>query len=257
MIHQERYIARNPPRPGGRVRILVISPSEPESGEEGPFPLTSSERAFLLPETQVDEVLCKGAPAEISSERAVARVTPLLVEKALWGESAGYDAIVINCMVDPGVPEIREKAGIPVIGAGRAASGVAATLGDIPDRIFPNTVRVNELATRQDDSVREIVDEARKRVRSRGVDAFVLNCAYLGGASTLVQEKVGVPVMPTTEIALRVAETIVLLGVSPMRPEVAANRLPASRRAVLRYKDRVLAAVRHGRLKLGQLLNPR
>lgn len=237
MIHQDRYIQRIPSRKPNGVRLLVISPIDPVDGKEGPFPVTSEERDFLLPQTEVDEVLCKGAPVPICGEKSFQKVIPMIVEKAKWGESNGYDAVVINCMVDPGVREVRRELKIPVIGAGRAATGLAATVGERPFRIFPNSVRVNDLASRSEQSLRELQAVSLRQVQTRGVDVLVFNCAYLGGASNYIQDKIGVPVMATTEIALRTAETIVLLGILPVRTEVAANRISKFRQSIFRAKD--------------------
>ena len=218
--------------------MLVISPIDPVDGMEGPFPVTSRERDNLLPQTEVDEVLCKGAPVPICGEQAIQKVIPMIAEKARWGELNGYDAVVINCMVDPGVRQISQELKIPVIGAGRAARGLASTVGDRPTTVFPNSVHVNELSSREEQTLEELQTVSQRQIKTRGVDAVVLNCAYLGGAAGPLQDRIGVPVMPTTEIALRTAETIVLLGILPTRPEVAANRISTFRQMVFRAKDR-------------------
>jgi allantoin racemase len=239
MIHKDRYIERTSCRKTEGIRLLVISPTDPVDGDEGPFPLTSAERDMLLPSTLVDEVLCKGAPPSISSSRSVHRVIPLIAEKAKWGESNGYDAVIINCMVDPGLREVQRELKIPVIGAGRAATGLATTLGDRPVRAFPDSVRVNELASRKEQALEEIQKVTMHQIRTRGVDSVVFNCAYLGGAAGHLQERIGVPVMPTTEVALRTAETIVMLGILPARPEVAAGRIPEFRQSLFRARDKL------------------
>lgn len=239
MIYPDRYIQRTSSRGLDGVRLLVISPTHPVDGEEGPFPVTSRERDFLLPQTVVDEVLCLGAPVPICGERAVNKVIPMITEKAKWGELNGYDAVIINCMVDPGVREAQRELGIPVIGAGRAATGLAMTLGNRPFRAFPNSVRVNELASKQERALDEIQAETMRQVNTRGADAVVFDCTYLGGAADYLQDKIGVPVMPTTEAALRTAETIVLLGVLPARPEVAENRISEFRQSIFRTKDKL------------------
>lgn len=239
VINQERYIQRTSVREPGNVRLLVISPVDPVDGNEGPFPVTSMERDSLLPNTQVDEVLCKGAPSAIFGEGAVCSVVPLIADKARWAESNGYDAVVVNCMVDPGVREIQRELKIPVIGAGRAATGLAMAVGDRPTRVFPNSVHVNELAKRQDQALEEIKSVSQRRIETRGVDAVVLGCAYLGGAAGILQQDIGVPVMPTTEIALRTAETVVLLNIRPARPEVMASRTSRLRQVIYRAKDKI------------------
>mgnify|MGYP001825074185 CR=1 FL=1 len=239
MIHQDRYIQRTSSRKVKGISLLVISPIDPADGDEGPFPVTSGERDILLPTTQVDEMLCKGAPAPISGARSVQKVIPLIAKKASWGEANGYDAIIVNCMVDPGVREVQRELKIPVIGAGRAATGLATTLGDHPVRAFPNSVHVNELASKKEQALEEIQAVTMQQIKTRGVDSVVFNCVYLGGAAGYLQERIGVPVMPTTEVALRTAETIVLPGISPARPEVAASRIPEFRQSIFRARDKL------------------
>ena len=52
-----------------------------------------------------------------------------------------------------------------------------------------------------------------------------------------MQDKVGVSVMATTEIALRTAETIALLGILPVQPEGEVSRVSNFNQAIYRIKD--------------------
>ena len=140
-------------------------------------------------------------------------------------------------MVDPEVKEVQREIKIPVIAAGRAAAGLAITLSDRLARIFPNSVRVNELASRKKETLEELKIVSQRQIKTRGVDALVFNCAYLGGASNYMQDKVGVSVMATTEIALRTAETIALLGILPVQPEGEVSRVSNFNQAIYRIKD--------------------
>jgi len=252
MRHQHRYIQR-PVMPGERgVRLLVITPVSPEDGAEGPFPLDSPERSFLLPTTQVDEILCKGSPVAISGEREVQRVTPLILAKACWAEASGYDAIVVNCMVDPGVPELRRTVSIPVIGAGRAAVAVASVLADRPLSIFPGRIRVNALAEDEAYTLKELMSIGRRHVATRGADALTLGCSYLGGAAMRLQDEVGVPVIPTIEVALKIAELIACTGIRPQRLGVPNQRARPLTQWVFREKDRLFGLVERLRRRLRQ-----
>jgi allantoin racemase len=64
-------------------------------------------------ESEYDEVLC----------------TPQTLSLAIKAEREGVDAIVINCMSDPGLSAIREAVNIPVIGPNQAAMNTANMLG--------------------------------------------------------------------------------------------------------------------------------
>lgn len=51
------------------------------------------------------------------------------VDKVVWGEENGFNAVLINCFFDPGLYEAREKVSIPVVGAGEASLCLSARLG--------------------------------------------------------------------------------------------------------------------------------
>jgi allantoin racemase len=170
-----------------------------------------------------------------------------MLVKARWAETNGYDAIVVNCMVDPGLVDLRRAVSIPVIGAGRAAFALASVLGDRPMSIFPGRIRVNALAENEAHTLEELTSIGRRCVATRGADAITLGCSYLGGAAGHVQDKIGVPVIATIEVALKLAELIACLGIRPQQPCVEGNRLHPLVQLVYRTKDRLFGLA--GRLR--------
>lgn len=52
------------------------------------------------------------------------------VERAIRAEAEGYDAIVISCMLDPGLIQARGVVNIPVVGTLEATGHVAAMMGN-------------------------------------------------------------------------------------------------------------------------------
>ncbi|MGI9524468.1 MAG: aspartate/glutamate racemase family protein [Hyphomicrobiaceae bacterium] len=230
MKHPDRYYPNPTRQLDLPVRLLVITPVAPEDGQEGPFPVNARERQYLLPETQVDEVLCNAGPSCIVSADQFQQVVPLIVQKAQWGEANGYDAIVINCMIDPGLEETRRALRIPVVGAGRAAYSLANVLGNRPARIYPSGIPVNSLTHDEHDTIERLRFAAEHQISERGADVVVFTCSYLGGAASRLQNEVGIPVMTTIDIALRTAELIVLLGVLPKPTEDIEKHLKARKR---------------------------
>jgi len=53
-----------------------------------------------------------------------------MVEKALNAQKEGFDAIAINCFMNPTLEGLRELLDIPVVGAGEAAIHLTSMLGD-------------------------------------------------------------------------------------------------------------------------------
>ena len=82
----------------------------------------------------------------INDSESAKRVSPLVVAKARWAESQGYDAVVVGCAVDPGVSEAKRAVGIPVVGIGEVSRSVATLMGNKPAQIYPNGIPVLELA---------------------------------------------------------------------------------------------------------------
>lgn len=60
-------------------------------------------------------------PPSIECEYDKAFAVPDTIVKAIEAERNGADAIVIDCMGDPGLKPVRELVSIPVVGAAEAA----------------------------------------------------------------------------------------------------------------------------------------
>ncbi|WP_372921743.1 aspartate/glutamate racemase family protein [Roseovarius sp.] len=100
-------------------------------------------------------VLDKG-PASVESAVDEVLAAPGVVDAAIGAERDGADAIVIDCMLDPGLDAAREAVSIPVLGAGESGLSAAAEHGrfsivTVLDRqapMFRNLARRHGLADR-------------------------------------------------------------------------------------------------------------
>ncbi len=63
------------------------------------------------------------------SVTALSLSVPQLITDAVKAEREGVDGIVVNCMADPGVREMRENVAIPVLGPGQTSMHVATLVG--------------------------------------------------------------------------------------------------------------------------------
>lgn len=68
-------------------------------------------------------------PASVESAVDEVLAAPGVVDAAIRAERAGADAVVIDCMLDPGLEAAREAVSIPVVGAGEAGLAAAAERG--------------------------------------------------------------------------------------------------------------------------------
>lgn len=231
-----------------KVRLLLLHPVSPVDGDEGPF--RSTPRQALLPTTQVDEIYCPGAPREIPNRAACEKAAPYVVAKSRWAETQGYDAVVVDCMLDPGVRDARCAVGIPVIGIGEAAFALAPMVGDYPAAIYPKGMSSLRLAAEEQRTIDGLLENGRWRMRTRDADVLIPNCAYLGGLSQRLQDELGVPVLPCRDIGLRCAEMLATFQILSF-PDRAGRRSPSRLRRLLfrighRLGRRLWRSVREG-----------
>lgn len=124
----------------------------------------------LPPDAKLTSVFLRNGPASVESAVDEALAAPGVIDAAIAAERRGADAVVIDCMLDPGLEAAREAVGIPVIGCGEAAFRHAATFGpftvitvlDRQARAFGRMARLHAL------------DGALKNVRAIGVPVLAL-----------------------------------------------------------------------------------
>lgn len=215
------------------MRILVINPIGDSSWDE-------SDRKFFrsvaAPGTEVDVVSLGKGPPSLESRESHDEVLPLVKEVAMKLHEK-YDAVIVNCFLDPGVDALRSILGKPVVGPCEASLAIASMLGRklaivsikgealemIEERakalgygdrvIFVGGIPtpVTELAKDWEKVKRELVEEVKRAVE-RGAEVVVLGCTGLAGLSKHVEKEVGVPVVDPAAAVLKAAELIVSLN---------------------------------------------
>ncbi|GAB4528424.1 MAG: aspartate/glutamate racemase family protein [Anaerolineae bacterium] len=126
-------------------------------------------------------------------------------------------ALLVSCVADPGVPELREALQVPVIGAGSASAAVALALGRrvgalsiVPGVLAPiaNVLGHHLVGWEVPEGVTTTVDlmsgegrgrfvRASERLKGQGAEVILLACT---GFSTIriapfLEERVGLPVL--------------------------------------------------------------
>ena len=140
--------------------------------------------------------------------------TPGIVARCIQAQSEGIDAVMIDCMGDPGLDAAREAVSIPVLGPGETTMHVAAMLGHkfsvvtILDRVRPllenhakvyglydklASVRVVNIDVNHigDDSnllLARLLEQSKKAVVEDHADSIVLGCTGFLGVSDRLQE---------------------------------------------------------------------
>lgn len=215
-------------------RILVVNPNSTEACT------TAIDRAMapfrLGGGPQISCFTLEEGPSGIESQADSDGVVAPLV--ALARRRTGqFDALVIACFSDPGVPTLREVAGCPVFGIGEAGMLTATTLGDRFGvvAILPASTRRQRRMARQlglvdryagsraiDMPVTELSDasktqdrmiEAGRELRDRdAADVLVMGCAGMADYRRPLTEALGIPVVEPTQAAVTMALGTVLRG---------------------------------------------
>lgn len=185
-------------------------------------------------------------PASIEGALDEALAVPGLLPLAREAEADGADALVIDCMGDPGLDALREAVGIPVLGAGQTSMHVAAMLGDrfsilaVLPRLITRfraaagayglagslasvrsvDIPVLGLGGLSEDVAERLSAVGAAAVREDGADTLILGCTGMIGVTHRMAELleregiVGVPVVDPVPTAVGVAQMLVREGLT-------------------------------------------
>jgi allantoin racemase len=220
-----------------------------------------SERADL----RITQCLIENGPASIESEFDEALCVPDTIRRAIEAERRGANAIIIDCMGDPGLAACREAVTIPVVGPAQTAMHVASMLGhrfafitvlqrlraviarlvagyglnDTYGSFRAIDIPVLEIEKDPGALQRALSREAIAAVKEDGVDVIVLGCTgFLGCASamrkSLLDAGCDVPVIDPIPLAVQMADALVKTGLShskrtypqPGRKQIKGYTLP-------------------------------
>ncbi len=173
-------------------------------------------------------------------------VLPEILQQITEAEQDKADAVIIDCMEDPGVEEGRRLVNIPVIGPGRAAMTLAAALGYKFSILYPlrQTALIERLVAHHhismlasirylscglegilssDSTTLEILEQtALAAIIEDGAHVIIPACTLTSHLAQQLQERLRekgypVPVVDGPSTAVKLAEALVDLGLSQSR----------------------------------------
>lgn len=193
----------------------------------------------------ITQSLLETGPPSIESEYDEAFAVPATIAEAIKAERSGADAVIVDCMADPGVKAAREMLSIPVLGPGETSMHLAAMLGQrfgyvtVLNAVKPmvrNLVRlcavqeklaaikvvdipVLELEPRIEEAKRRLGECALEAVEQDDADVIILGCTgFLGCASAieayLAERGHRIPVIDPIPATVCIAEGIVRAGLT-------------------------------------------
>ena len=229
------------------MHILVINPN---ASVEMSDVIRDQLRLVARPDVVLEVSNPVGAPPAIESAQDEAMAIPPMLELVRAAEGRGVDAVVIACFSDPGLDAARELTGVPVVGIQEAAMHLAAQiayrfsilttlkhrapvreraalLAGLERRLVScpilNLPVLDTVADRER-VVQRLIEVGRRAVEEDGAEALILGCAGLGDLAPRVQRTLGVPIVDPNAAALKLAETLVDLGLSHSKAGLYAAR---------------------------------
>ncbi|WP_337269172.1 aspartate/glutamate racemase family protein [Oryzifoliimicrobium ureilyticus] len=225
------------------VHVRVLSPLVTRG-----FRKLADLKALEYPGIRLSHAQIATGPASIESEFEVAVSVPGTLLEILRAENDGVDAVILDCMGDPGLRASRELSNILVIGPCQTGMHVASMLGHkfsvitVMRRLIPsfeNTAALCGLSTKlasvrsvdipvldlEKDlttTVDRLVEEGRKAVEHDGAHALIFGCTGLMGCASglregLLKKGIDVPVIDPVPTAVCVAAGLVRASLTQSR----------------------------------------
>jgi allantoin racemase len=222
------------------VTIELIVPITTEG-----FRDTSVFDGLLGPDVRITQSQIEQGPASIECDLDEALAAPGVAARAVEAQQAGADAIVIDCMGDPGIDAARELVSIPVLGPCLTAMHAASMLAHkfsvvtVMDRLIPSYERraavyglttmascrsvevpVLDLEGERGQGVKRLTEEAIAAIEQDGAHAIVFGCTGMLGWAQDVERELhdagypGVPVVDPIPLTLWTATALVRSGLA-------------------------------------------
>ena len=222
------------------MHIRVVTPVVPTG-------LTNADdfMNILGPEDRLDFTELDHGPISVESAFDKMLAAPDVVAKIILAEAEGIDAVVIDCMEDPGLAAARECVSIPVLGPCQTAMNLACTLGyrfsimsvsqnmgqDFETQAkvygawdkYASTrsvdIPVSELKGQSDLLRKKLANAAIVAITEDRADTIIIGCTGMLGVATTLQQDLKdagykVPVIDPISITVKTAKLLVECGLS-------------------------------------------
>jgi allantoin racemase len=194
---------------------------------------------------EIRHCLIDQGPASIESEFDEALSLPGTIRAAIEAERSGANAIVIDCMGDPGLHACREVVSIPVIGPCQAAMHTASMLGHrfafitVLNRLRPLIdhmvasyglqqnyasfqavdIPVLDISHNLESLTEALTNKALTAIDQDHADYMILGCTGFLGCADAMRGKLleagrDVPVIDPVPLAVHLADALVKTGLS-------------------------------------------
>jgi allantoin racemase len=212
------------------TKLLIINPVGHNTWNEQDRKIYQS----FDPASEMTVVSLPKGPPSVESPKAHRQVTPLIIDTAKRMHR-DFDAIAVNCFLDPAVEILKKTITKPVIGPCESSLALASITGE---KIGVVTVQgealsmirlkvrrldshrkvkavagipmgVLDLDKNPDQTKQRIVEESQRLQEKHRVDTICLGCTGLGGLARSVQEEVEISIVDPIGAAVELARAAV------------------------------------------------
>lgn len=217
------------------MKIRVINPNTTISMTEK---IGESARQSASTGTVIIAVNPESGPVSIESHFDEAISAVGVIEEVLKGETENSDAYIIACFGDPGLLAARELTLAPVIGIAEAAFHLATiistrfsivtTLGRTAiiaehllqaygfsqhcRKVRAAEIPVLDLESGSYSALNLIIEECLRAKAEDNIGSIVLGCGGMADLKEQIQKEVGLPIIDGVTAAVKLAESLVSLG---------------------------------------------
>ncbi|MEH6576977.1 MAG: aspartate/glutamate racemase family protein [Amphritea sp.] len=217
------------------MQIRLINPNTTASMTEK---IGEAACRIAAPGTEIVATTPRSGPVSIESHFDEAISAVGVTEEVRAGESENTDAYIIACFGDPGLMAARELTRAPVIGIAEAAFHMATLIstrfsivttlgrtGIIAEhllqsygfshhcrRIRAAEIPVLDLEDNANKALDRIIEESLRAKAEDDIGAIVLGCGGMADLRHHIQKEIGLPVVEGVTAAVKLAESLVSLG---------------------------------------------
>jgi len=198
---------------------------------------------ILGPDTEVECIPVRNSATLVDCYYEDLVFDMYITEAGLRAEEEGYDAVIMDTVSDSGLWALRSRLSIPVIGPGLVSYVVGIMLGkrfsiitmwDKWAHLYEKNLALYDLKQKcasvravnippdvealftgkEDEMFQTLAAEAQKAIDEDGADVILLGSTTMHQAGDYMAQHLPVPVINPGPVAIKMAETLVQLGLS-------------------------------------------
>lgn len=208
-------------------------------------------KELLGPDTEVECVPVRQSGTLLDSQYEALVFDMYIAEAGLRAEEEGYDAVLMDTVSDSGLAALRSRLTIPVLGPGLVSYAVGTMLGrrfsivtmwerwrhlheknldlyHLWDRCA--SIRAVDIppdvealfAGKEEEIFRKLTDEAQKAIDEDGAGVILLGSTTMHQAGDYMAAHLPAPVVNPGPVAIKLAESIVQLGLTHSKVDYAS-----------------------------------